>query len=130
MGKHAHRLAYAIEGSGMEIVKFANAPFYSAPDHDDVIARRLQGGEASKADFALVGHSILRSGAVVPMDAAPIGKIYVVTDGAIIIEQADGTRHQLGPLDSIFVPADEARAVRNESGASAAMIVIVPRTGG
>ena len=110
----------------METVKFEDAPFYSAPDHDDVVARRLQGGQASKADFALIGHSTLIDGALIPMDAAPIGKVYVVTEGAIVIEQADGARHVLGPLDSIYVPPNEARAVRNESGAPAAMIVITP----
>ena len=72
----------------METVKFGDAPFYSAPDHDDVVARRLQGGEASGAAFALVGHSTLRDGAIIPMDSAPIGKIYVVTEGAIVIEPA------------------------------------------
>lgn len=110
----------------MEVVKFADAPHYSAPDHDDVLARRLQGGEASSADFALVGHSILKEGAIVPMDAAAIGKIYVVTEGVIIVEQVDGIEHSLQAGDSIFVAAREARAIRNRSGAPAAMIVITP----
>ena len=111
----------------MDIVRFENAPAYAAPNHDEVAARRLQGGEASTADFALVGHSSFPDGAAVPMDTAPIGRIYVVTEGAITIEQEDGTRHVLQRRDSVFVPAGEARAVRNESGASAAIIVITPR---
>ena len=110
----------------MDVVRFEDAPTYTAPDHDDVVARRLQGGEASAADFVLVGHSTFSDGAVIPMDAAPIGKIYVVAEGAVTIEQEDGTRHVLQQSDSVFVPAGEARAVRNESGASAAMIVITP----
>ena len=110
----------------MELVRFAAAPFYTAPDHDDVVARRLQGGEASSADFVMVGHSTLVDGAVIPMDAAPIGKVYVVTEGAITIEGGDGGRHILLSGDSILVPANEARAVLNESGAPAAMIVITP----
>ena len=110
----------------MEVVKFADAPFYTASDHDDVVARRLQGGDASTADFVMVGHSSFPDGATVPMDAAPIGKVYVVTEGALIIEQSDGVRHVLLASDSIFVPAGEARAVLNESGAPAAMIVITP----
>ena len=110
----------------METVRFADAPFYTAPDHDDVVARRLQGGEASTANFVMVGHSTLRDDAVIALEAAPIGKIYVVTEGTLLIEQADGTCHELRPLDSIYVPPGEARAVRNESGASAAMIVITP----
>ena len=63
----------------MVVVEFANAPFYTAPGHDDGVARRLQSAEASGADFALVGHSTLIDGTIIPMDAAPIGKVYVVT---------------------------------------------------
>ncbi len=110
----------------MEIVRFKDAPLYSAPDHDDVTARRLQGGEASSANFVLVGHSMLVPGAVIPMDAAAIGKIYVVTASEITIQQENGSRHVLRPGDSIFIPGGEARAVLNESGVSAEMIVITP----
>lgn len=110
----------------MEVVKFGDAPSYTAPNHEDVAARRLQGGAASGADFVLVGHTALPDGAVIPMDAGPIGKIYVVTEGAVTIEQADGARHVLHPSDSVFIPAGEARAVRNDSGAAAAMIVVTP----
>lgn len=110
----------------MDVVKFGDAPFYTAPGHEDVVARRLQGGEASTADFALVGHSTLRPGAAIPMSAGPIGKVYVVTQGAITIEQADGVRHLLHPGDSIFIAAGEARAVLNDGGEPAAMIVVTP----
>ena len=110
----------------MDIVRFKDAPLYSAPGHDDVTARRLQGGKASSADFVLVGHSTLLPGAVIPMDAAAIGKIYVVTASEVTIQQEDGSRHVLQSGDSIFVPGGEARAVLNESGASAEMIVITP----
>ena len=110
----------------MDVVRFADAPFYTAPDHEDVVARRLQGGEASTADIAMVGHSTLRDGAVIPMGAGSFGKVYVVTEGAITIEQADGARHVLHPGDSIFIATGEARAVRNDSGGVAAMIVVTP----
>ena len=110
----------------MDIVRFDDAPLYSAPGHDDVTARRLQGGEASGADFALVGHSTLVPGAVIPMGASDFGKIYVVTGSELIIQQEDGARHVLRPGDSIFIPGGEARAVLNESGVAAAMIVITP----
>ncbi len=110
----------------MEVVKFTDAPLYTAPGHEEIVARRLQGGEASTADFVLVGHSSIPDGAVLPMDAGSIGKIYVVTQGVLTIEQVDGVRHVLNPGDSIFVGAGEPRAVLNEGGAPAAMIVITP----
>ena len=65
----------------MEIVKFADAPFYTAADHEQIIARRLQGGAASMADFVAVGHSTFPSGAVIPMGTGDFGKVYVVTEG-------------------------------------------------
>ena len=110
----------------MDVVRFADAPSYTAPGHEDVAARRLQGGAASTADFATVGHSSFSDGAVVPMDAGSDGKIYVVTEGSITIEQEDGTRHVLNRWDSIFIAAGESRAVRNESGATSCIIVISP----
>ena len=110
----------------MDIVRLQDAPTYTAPDHDDVVARRLQGGEASGADFVLVGHSTFREGATLPMDTSSIGKIYVVTEGAITIERKDGTRHVLQRRDSVFIPAGEARAVRNDSGGVVEIIVITP----
>ena len=92
-----------------------------------MVARRLQGGEASSAEFVLVGHSTFAPGCGVPMDGgAPIGKIYIVTDGAITFEQADGARHVLGRGDSIYVSPGEARAVLNETAEPAGMIVITP----
>lgn len=114
----------------MDVVRFDEAPFYTAPDHDEVIARRLQGGEASSADFVLVGHSTLPPGGGVPMDAAEIGKIYIVTDGQICFDSADGTRHSLSRGDSIYVAPGEARAVINTTGEPAAMLVIVPTAQG
>ena len=110
----------------MDIVRFADAATYTAPGHDDVTAKRLQGGDASTADFATVGHSSFPPGAFVPMDSGSTGKIYVVTDGSITVEQEDGTPHVLRRFDSIFIPAGEARAIRNESGAASAIIVITP----
>ena len=110
----------------MEVVRFSEAPHYTAPDHDDVVARRLQGGTASSADFVLVGHSTFAPGTGVPMDAAPIGKIYIVTEGTIAFEQTDGRRHVLRRGDSVYFEPGEARAVVNDTAEPAAMIVITP----
>ncbi|WP_310533323.1 cupin domain-containing protein [Novosphingobium sp.] len=110
----------------MDVVKFADAPFYFPPNHEGVAARRMQGDVASGADFAWVGYSDFPPGVIVPMEAGAIGKIYVVTQGALTIVQADGVRHRLEQWDSIFIPAGEARAVENDSGAPAAIIVVTP----
>ncbi len=110
----------------MDVIRFKEAQSYTAEGHDDIVARRLQGGGASTAGFVTVGHSSFPAGAVVPMDAGAIDKIHVVAEGTITIEQENGERHVLQRWDSIFVPAGEARAVRNESGATSSIIVITP----
>ena len=110
----------------MDIVRFTEALTYTSKGHEDVSARRLQGGEASSADFATVGISSFPNGAIVPMDVGKLGRIYVVTEGSITIEKEDGELYVLHCWDSIFIPAGEARAVRNESGATSSIIVISP----
>ena len=110
----------------MEIVRFAAAAEYTLPDHEQVTAKRLQGGDSSTAGFALVGHSLFPAGAVVPLGTAPIGRIYVVVEGVLSVETADGVRHRLSRWDSVFVPAGEARAVVNDSDAAAVILVVTP----
>lgn len=61
---------------------------------------------------------------VMPMEAGPIGKIYVVTQRVLTFVLADWLRHRLEQWDSIFIPAGEARVVDNHSGAPAAIIVV------
>lgn len=114
------------EDCHVDVMRLADAPLYTLPDHEDVVARRLQGGEATSLDFAVIGHSVLRPGGTVPMGAGPIGKVYVVTEGTLAIVQADGVRHVLQVGDSIFIPPGEARAVINDGDAPATMIVITP----
>ena len=110
----------------MQVVRFEAAPIYTAPGHDDVVARRLQGGVASAATFAMVGHSLVPHGAVIPMDRGATDKVYVVTEGVLIVLQEDDVRNVLHVGDSIFIPAGEGRAVMNESGEVAAMLVVTP----
>ncbi len=114
----------------MDIVKVADVPSYTppisvnpSPQHHP---RHIQGGEASSADFVVVNHSTFPPGTRVRMSVAPIGKIYLVLDGAITLEQADGRRDVLARGDSVFVPADEARSLVNESDAPAVILVIKP----
>ena len=110
----------------MEITRFATAPFYAAPNHEGVTARRLQGGDATSADFAWVGYSEFPPGVVVPMEAGPVSKIYIVTQGVITVAQSDGTTHILNKWDSILILPQESRSVLNTSTELAAIIVITP----
>jgi glyoxylate utilization-related uncharacterized protein len=110
----------------MQIKRLAEAQRYDAPKHFDMRSLRLQGLEASAADFAWVGLSYFLPGGGAEMDAGASGKIYVVLDGEVTIHLADGATHALGKLDSCFIPAGEARAIRNAGNVVAAMLVVMP----
>jgi quercetin dioxygenase-like cupin family protein len=110
----------------MEIVRLADARAYVAPKHHDMTALRLQGHEASRADFAWTGLSHFLPGGGAEMDAGPLGKIYVVLEGEVTVELGTGETHVLARLDSCFIPGGEARAVRNNTNSVATMLVVMP----
>ncbi|MEG8220525.1 cupin domain-containing protein [Sphingomonas sp. HH69] len=110
----------------MEVVRLADAKTYIAPKHYDMRSLRLQGLEASGADFAWTGLSYFLPGGGAEMDAGPLGKIYVVIEGEVTIELGSGETQVLGKLDSCFIPGGEARAVRNDGNIMATMLVVMP----
>ena len=110
----------------MDVTRFAEAAEYHPPLHHGCTALRLQGFEASAADFAWTGLSHILPGGGADMDAGPLGKIYVVTAGEVTVTLGDGSSATLGIMDSCFIPAGEAREVRNKTNAVASMIVIMP----
>jgi quercetin dioxygenase-like cupin family protein len=110
----------------MQVKRLADAQRYDAPKHFDMRSLRLQGLEASAADFGWVGLSYFLPGGGAQMDAGASGKIYVVLDGEVTIDLADGATHALGKLDSCFIAAGEARAIRNAGNTMATMLVVMP----
>lgn len=110
----------------MEITRLPYARAYNAPKHHDMRSLRLQGLEASGADFAWVGLSYFLPGGGADMDAGATGKIYVVLDGELLIDLEGGETHVLGPLDSCFIAPGEARAIRNQSNSVATLLVVMP----
>jgi quercetin dioxygenase-like cupin family protein len=114
----------------MHVTKLADARHYEALKHFGMTCLRLQGLEASEADFAWVGLSYFLPGGGADMDAGAVGKIYVVLEGEVTIELAKGERHILSKLDSCFIPAGEARAIRNTTPATATMLVVMPNRKG
>jgi quercetin dioxygenase-like cupin family protein len=110
----------------MQITRFPDAQRYDAPKHFDMRSLRLQGFDMSASQFAWVGvsHFLPQGGA--EMDAGPLEKIYVVLEGEVTVELADGTVHVLLAMDSCHIPGGEARAVRNASNRIATMLVVMP----
>ena len=69
----------------MQVTRLADAKEYHPPLHHGCTALRLQGFDASAADFAWTGLSHILPGGGADMDAGPLGKIYVVTAGAVTV---------------------------------------------
>ena len=110
----------------MQITRFAEGRRYDAPKHFDMRSLRLQGFDVTASRFAWIGLSHFLPGGGAEMDSGPTEKIYVVLEGAVTINLADGSRHVLSKLDSCLIPAGEARAIRNEGNAIASMLVVMP----
>ena len=110
----------------MQITRLEEAKRYDAPKHFDMRSLRLQGLDATAADFAWVGLSYFLPGGGAEMDAGALGKIYVVLEGAVTVELGNGATHTLLKLDSCFIPAGEARAIRNDGNVVATMLVVMP----
>jgi glyoxylate utilization-related uncharacterized protein len=110
----------------MQIVRLDEARAYIAPKHYDMRSLRLQGFDASGADFAWAGLSYFLPGGGAEMDAGPLGKIYVLLEGEITISLGSGETHVLRRLDSCFIPGGEARAVHNSGNVVATMLVVMP----
>lgn len=110
----------------MEVTRFREAKEYCPPLHHGCTALRLQGHEASAADFAWAGLSHILPGGGANMEAGLLGKIYIVVAGEVTVVLGDGRSETLGLYDSCFIPAGEARQVRNRSNAVASMIVVMP----
>jgi glyoxylate utilization-related uncharacterized protein len=110
----------------VQITRFSDARRYDAPKHFDMRSLRLQGFDMSAAQFAWVGisHFLPQGGA--ELDAGPLEKIYVVLEGEVTVELADGTVHVLQAMDSCHIPGGEARAIRNASNKVATMLVVMP----
>jgi quercetin dioxygenase-like cupin family protein len=110
----------------VHITPLASARRYDAPKHFDMRSLRLQGLEASPADFGWVGLSHFLPGGGAEMDRGALGKIYVVIAGEVTVELEGGGTHVLRALDSCFIPAGEARALRNDTNTVASMLVFMP----
>jgi quercetin dioxygenase-like cupin family protein len=113
----------------MQVNRLESAHVYEAPKHFDCTALRLQGLDASDAQAFGVGLSHFLPGGGVEMDATPLEKVYVCTDGEITIvtEQGEAT---LQRYDSIYLAPNEARAIENRTNLPASMLVVMPHPAG
>jgi quercetin dioxygenase-like cupin family protein len=109
----------------MLVTRIEDAGTYAAPGHFDVRTLRLHGADASPVENFTVGLSVFLPAGGCEMSTTPLEKVYVVVEGevTIITESGEAT---LGPLDSIYLAPNEARAIENRTNKAASMLVVMP----
>jgi quercetin dioxygenase-like cupin family protein len=109
----------------MQVIGIEDAGTYQAPGHFDVRTLRLQGAEATPVENFTVGLSVFLPAGGCEMSTTPLEKVYVVVEGEVTIVTDEGEA-TLGPLDSIYLAPNEARAIENRTNKAATMLVVMP----
>lgn len=105
--------------------RFHEAQPYSAPNHFECKALRLQGFEPGGPENGWVGLSRFLPGGGAGPDKSPVEKIYVILSGVMTVI-ADGQEVDLGPLDSCTIGPDIERQIINRTNAVVTMLVVMP----
>lgn len=109
----------------MRVTPIEDAGTYAAPGHFDVRTLRLQGADASPVTNFTVGLSVFLPAGGCEMSTTALEKVYVVVEGEVTIVTDEGEA-TLGPLDSIYLAPNEARAIENRTNKAATMLVVMP----
>jgi quercetin dioxygenase-like cupin family protein len=111
----------------MQVIGIEDAGTYQAPGHFDVRTLRLQGADATPVENFTVGLSVFLPAGGCEMSTTPLEKVYVVVEGEVTIVTESGEA-TLGPLDSVYLAPNEARAIENRTNKAATMLVVMPPT--
>ena len=109
----------------MQVIGIEDAGTYQAPGHFDVRTLRLQGADATPVENFTVGLSVFLPAGGCEMSTTPLEKVYVVVEGEVTIVTDEGEA-TLGPLDSVYLAPNEARAIENRTNKAATMLVVMP----
>ena len=106
------------------IVRADEAPTYLPPNHEGVIARRLQGHDAGQTERFWVGQSNYAPGAEASTTPTNEETVYVVLEGELQLN-VDGGEQRIGAGDSVHLPRGTVRSLKNATQAQARILVIV-----
>lgn len=109
----------------MHIVRFPDAPHYTAAGHEGMQMVYLQGRAAGPTETVWLGVSTLEPGGGTLLDTSAVEKIYVVLDGEVTI--SNGMDQQtLQKWDSCRLASNEARQLKNNTGHPASILLVMP----
>jgi uncharacterized cupin superfamily protein len=109
----------------MHITRFANAPEYQAPNHDDMRCLRLQGHNAGPSEQMWMGMSHLLPGGGTSLDKSPLEKLYIVLAGEVTII-SDTEEATLKLWDSVRIAPNEGRQLANRTNLPATILLVMP----
>jgi quercetin dioxygenase-like cupin family protein len=108
----------------MKKVGVSEAVEYVAPKHFGCTTLRLQGKDETGISKFSVGFSHFLPGGGADFDASPTEKVYFCVSGEITVT-TETEEIVLKPYDSVFIGADEGRAVKNNTKFPASMLVVI-----
>lgn len=113
----------------MKRVELKDAPAYEAAGHFGCTSLRLHNKELTGSESFWVGmsHFLPKGGA--EMGGGDFERVYVVLSGTMTATAADGREYQLGPTDSLYIPAGEKRSILNKTNNPVTMLVIASYPG-
>jgi mannose-6-phosphate isomerase-like protein (cupin superfamily) len=109
----------------MHVVRFAEAPGYTAPGHHHMTMARLQGREAGPSSDLWIGVSMIAPGGGTTLSASAQEKMYVILDGTLHISDGE-SEVVLGKWDSCRIAAGEDRRLANRMNSPVTVLLVMP----
>jgi hypothetical protein len=109
----------------MHVVRFAEAPGYAAPGHNDVAMVRLQGREAGPSSDLWIGVSVIAPGGGTTLSSSPQEKMYVALDGTIHVSSGED-EVSLCKWDSCRIASGENRRQTNRTDSLVTVLLVMP----
>lgn len=113
----------------MHIVRFAEAPEYTAAGHHDMRMVRLQGREAGPSSTLWIGVSVIAPGGGTTLSSSPEEKMYFVLDGTLHVSNGE-SEISLEPWDSCRLAAGEDRRLSNRTKSPVTVLLVMPLSAG
>ena len=109
----------------MHVVRFAEAPGYDAPGHNDMAMVRLQGREAGPSSDLWIGVSVIAPGGGTTLSSSPPEKMYVVLDGVLHVSNGENET-ALGKWDSCRIAGGENGRLANRTHSPVTVLLAMP----
>lgn len=109
----------------MEVRKFSEAEAYKAPGHFNCTSLLLAGRGVGATENFWVGCSHFLPGGGAGPDKSPLEKVYVILNGNLTVRVGNQEK-VAGPMDTVIIPGDVEREIRNEGNEVVTMMVVMP----